>query len=314
MKTGRWMLALSAALLLGAVGAMADDDIDLPINGDFCGAPNGASPAAGWTLTSDGGSASILPTNDRDDFALELRATPDRSQSVVTELHALPGSILKLELKVRGTGTAAFGYEAFDAARRVVAADRRAVTLSTGDQKYKHAFSLAVPAAYIRIRLTAEAGSTAVFRDVDAEVSGPAVPALPQTAPAPNVIQAPAPETQVTPAPAAAPAPAGRPAAAEMLVDDKYYSYNILGEDEHYAASLPSGSEIEFDLGEDPLNGISWRVVSYNAAVCRVELEHDHNLVMPDKAEIELKALSPGSTDVVFTCGTKKFTVHFTVQ
>ena len=94
----------------------------------------------------------------------------------------------------------------------------------------------------------------------------------------------------------------------------QYYFYNFLGADEHYATSLPLGSDIEFDLGEDPGNGLYWRVVSYDPAICRVKLEHDHNLVMPDKAEIELKALSPGQTDVVFTCGPKKFTVHFTAQ
>ena len=321
----RLMLTLAAALFFGAVGVVADDDIDLPINGDFRGAPNGASPAPGWTLTSDGGGARILPTTDRDDFALELIATPNRAQSAVTELHAMPGSILKIELKVRGTGSAAFGYEAFDASRRVVAIDRQVVALSAYDQKYKRYFTLAAPATHVRIRLTAEAGSTAVFRDVDADVSGPAIPAAaaqpgvisaPAPAAQPGVVSAPAPAAApapaVQPAPAAAPAPA--PAAAKWLQNDKYYFYNFLGADEHYATSLPPGSDIDFDLGEDPGNGLYWRVVSYNPAVCRVKLEHDHNLVMPDKAEIELKALAPGRTDVVFTCGPKKFTVHFTAQ
>ena len=323
----RLVLTLAAALFLGAVGVVADDDIDLPINGDFRGAPNGASPAPGWTLTSDGGGARILPTHDRDDFALELIATPNRAQSAVTGRHVLPGSILKIELKVRGNGRAAFGYEAFDASHRVVAIDRQVVTLSAYDQKYKRYFTLTAPATHVRIRLTAEAGATAAFRDVDADVSGPALPA--QAAPAPGVIQAPAPAAQQpgviqAPAPAAQPAPApaaaqpaapaAAPAAAKWLQNDKYYFYNFLGADEHYATSLPPGSDIEFDLGEDPGNGLYWRVVSYNPAVCRVKLEHDHNLVMPDKAEIELKALSPGQTDVVFTCGPKKFTVHFTAQ
>ena len=317
----RFVLTLAAALMFGAVGVMADHDIDLPINGDFRGAPNGASPAPGWTLTSDGGGARILPTTDRDDFALELIATPNRSQSAVTELHAMPGSILKLELKLRGTGAAAFGYEAFDAARRVIAVDRQVVTLGAYDQKFKRYFTLTAPAAFIRIRLTAEAGATAVFRDVDAEVSGPALPASAQ--PAPGVIQAPAaqqpgviqaPAAQPAPAPAAQAAPAAAPAVVRWLQNDKYYFYNFLGADDHYETSLPVGSDIEFDLGEDPGNGIYWRVVSCDPNICRVKLEHDHNLVMPDKAEIELKALYPGKTDVVFTCGPKKFTVHFTAQ
>lgn len=216
MKSVRLMVT-AAALVLGAAGVMADNDIDLPVNGDFRGAPSGYSPAPGWTLTSDGGSARILPTADRDDFALELQATPARSQSVVSGLHQCPGSILKLELKVHGNGSASFGYEAFDAARRVVAADRQAVPLSAYDQKYKRYFTLAVPAAYIRIRLTAEAGATATFRDVDADISGlgaipaaaPGAIAAPPAAPAPGAISAPAPAATAAPAPAAA-APAAK--------------------------------------------------------------------------------------------------------
>ena len=91
--------------------------------------------------------------------------------------------------------------------------------------------------------------------------------------------------------------------------------YRFLGQDEHFETSLPVGSDIDFELGEDAGSSLYWRVTSYDASICRVKLEHDQDGVFPvrwDKAEIELKALRPGSTDVVFTCGTKKLTVHFT--
>jgi len=228
---------------------------------------------------------------------------------VISEPHPLSGGILKLELKLRGTGTASVGYEALDDTRRtVVASDLQVVQLGAYDQKVKRYFTLTVPAKYIRIRLTAEAGSTAVFRDVDADVSGPAIAAA-QPSPAPGVIAAPAPATVAAPAPAAQPA-------AKLLQNDKYYFYNFLGANEHFEASIPVGSDIDFELGEDAGSALYWRLAnSYDASICRVKLEHDQDGVFPfrrDKAEIELKALRPGKTDVVFVCGQKKFTVHFT--
>lgn len=313
-------------LALGSAVIAANDDIDLPINGDFRGSPSGYSPAPGWTLTADGGGARILPTADRDDFCLELSATATRPQSVVSELYPLPGSILKLELKLGGTGTAAVGYETFDEARRmVISSDRLVVPLSAYDQKVKRYFTLTVPAKYIRIRLTAEIGSIARFRDVDADVSGPAIAAPQQSGAATGVIAAPAPAPMSAPAPA--PVPAAQPAVqpvnpqpaasytVRLLQNDKYFFYTFLGQDEHYETSIPVGADIDFSIGEDPNNGLYWKVLSYDAGICRVKLEHDRDGIFPfrrDKAEIELKAIRPGKTDVIFICGTKRFTVHFT--
>ena len=303
MKRNLFKVSLAAAMLtaLGTVPAVADHDIDLPVNGDFRGSPSGYSPAPGWTLTADGGGARILPTRDRDEFCLELQAVPNREQSVVSDPYQLSGSTLKLELKVSGAGTAIAGYETLDDTRtRVISANRQAVQLNAYDQKCKWYFPLNVPARYIRIRLTAGPGSTARFRDVDADISGLV------TAPAPAAVAAPA------PAPAAAPPPGTR-----LLQNDRYFSYSFLGQDEHYETTLPVGSDIDFELGEVPASGYYWKVFSYDPGVCRVKLEHDQDGVWPlrrDKAEIELKAIRPGRTDVIFTCGSKRFTVHFTAQ
>ena len=134
--------ALLAVLALPFYAA-ADHDVDLRINGDFRGPASGYCPAPGWTLTADGGNARILPTRDPKDFMLELRAASDRSQSVVSDLHQLPGNMLKLELKLRGSGNASAGYEAYDATRRtLIAADRQTVTLAGYDQKIKRHFPL----------------------------------------------------------------------------------------------------------------------------------------------------------------------------
>lgn len=310
MKRNLLKVSLAAAMLaaLGTIPAAADHDIDLPINGDFRGSPLGYSPAPGWTLTPDGGGARILPTADRDDFCLELQAAPNREQSVVSDPYQLSGSTLKLELKVSGAGTAMAGYETLDDTRtRVISANRQAVQLNAYDHKYKWYFPLNVPARYIRIRLTAGPGSTARFRDVDADISGLV------TAPAPAAVAAPAPAAVAAPAPAPAAAPPG----TSLLQNDRYFSYTFLGQDEHYETILPVGSDIDFELGESPSSGLYWKVVSYDPGVCRVKLEHDRDGVWPlrrDKAEIELKAMRPGRTDVIFTCGNKRFTVHFTAQ
>ena len=377
MKKSFLSVLLPAAMLFSAA-AVADNDIDIPINGDFRGVPSGYSPAPGWILTAGGGSARILPTTDADDFMLELIATPAQPQSVVSDIYQLPGNVLKLELKVNGAGTAAFGYQLLDDTRtRVIAADQQAVQLTAYDQKIKRYFTLAAQARWIRITLTAGNGSTARFRDVDADISvgmmtagqtvaapapavaapapavaapAPAVaapaPAVAAPAPAPAVaapaVAAPAPAVAApavaapapavaAPAPAvAAPAPAvAAPAAtaataaptaapaSRLLQHDKYYMYTFLGPDEHFETSLPSGSDIDFELGEDASGSLYWRLISVDPSVCRVKLKHEQDGVFPfriDKAEIELKALRPGRTDVVFVCGQKRLTVHFTAQ
>lgn len=322
-----------AASLVSGIQIRADHDVDLPVNGDFRGSPSGYSPAPGWTLTADGGQARILPTNDRNDFILELTASQGRSQSVFSDLYALSGNMLKLELKIRGTGNASFGYEVYDASRRTLLGSQgRNVALAGYDQKIKQYFSLPVQSKFIRIRLTAEPGSAAQFRDVDAEVSivpqqtAPATPgviAAPAPA-APGVISAPAPAAPgviAAPAPAA-PAQPAAPAPApnqtfRVLQNDRFYSYASLAQNEHFEISLPVGSDIEFELGENAGSGRYWRVVSYDANICRVKIDHDREgffSIKGDHAEIELKALTPGSTSVVLACGEKRVTVHFSAQ
>jgi len=341
MKTGTLFGSLVLAAVLAFPAAlMADNEIDLPVNGDFRGTPNGYSPAPGWTLTADGGGARVLPTADADDFALEILTAPGRSQSVMSDLYPLSGNMLKLEFKARGTGSASAGFEAYDASRVLVGTDRLTVALAGYDQKFSRYFTLPAQAKFIRIRLTAEAGSVAQFRDVDADVSIAAVPApapgvtaapaatpAPAPAPAPGVTAAPAatpaPAAVAAPAPApataAAPAPAAAstaaPAGSQIIQNDKYYSYSFLDADVHFEASLPVGSDVDFELGENVSDRCVWRLVSCDPAICRVKLKHDQDGVFPfrwDKAEIELKSIGRGSTDVVFTTGEKKVTVHFT--
>lgn len=126
---------------------------------------------------------------------------------------------------------------------------------------------------------------------------------------------APPPASAPAPGVKAAPAQTRIPAGTQILQNDKYYTYASLDADTRFETSLPVGSDIEFELGESVSDRQVWRFVSCDPAVCRVKLEHDQDGFFPfrrDKAEIELKAVGRGSTDVVFSGGEKKVTVHFT--
>ncbi len=312
------------ALLLATSEVRGDNDIDIPINGDFRGSAYGAYVVPGWQLTADGGSAQIQPTYDHDDFILELRATPNRSQSAVSELHALVGNTLKIEAKLSGTGTAAIGYALFDANRTPIAGgEMYGVTLGAVDQKITRYATITNPAAkFVQIQLRADIGATARFRDVDADLKNTIIPQVSAPvvnapAPAAATVAAPAPTTVAAPAPAtvAAPAPAATAPTGRMLVDDTYLTYGSLGQDEYFQVSLPVGAEMDFEFGEDSHNNLYWSVVSYDASICRIKLEHDRNGIYPvtwDKAEFEFKALRPGTTTIVLRCGTKRATIYFT--
>ena len=158
---------LGAAALL-AMAVQAGPDRDLHINGHFRGAPQGYDPAPGWTLTADGGRANILPTRKPDKFMLELKAASDRSQSVVSGMHQVFGNTIEIKADVSGRGYATIAYEAFDqSGRHLLGTDKRTCTLShRAEQKLKGYFPIPGTARLIRVRLTAEAGSSAIFRDV----------------------------------------------------------------------------------------------------------------------------------------------------
>ena len=102
-----------------------------------------------------------------------------------------------------------------------------------------------------------------------------------------------------------------------MLQDDHFYDYNRLAQNEIFEVFLQVGEDVDFDLGEDFRSKRIWRVATYDPRICRVKIEHDRdddNRPRRDKAEIELKAMRRGTTDVVFTSGEKNITVRFTAR
>ena len=101
MKTKLTASAIFGALLLSTT-VHAVPDLDLHVNGHFRGMAQGYSPAPGWTLTADGGTANILPGLKPDKFRLELIAPAGRSQSVVSDLHQVFGNTIEIKADISG--------------------------------------------------------------------------------------------------------------------------------------------------------------------------------------------------------------------
>ena len=131
MKAKTTVMSLSVCgVLLAALTAQALPDHDLHLNGHFRGTPQGYSPAPGWTLTPDGGNARILPGFKPGKFRLEITASPNRAQSVVSDLHQVFGNTIEIKADISGRGYASFGYEAFDqSGQQLIARENQSCTL-----------------------------------------------------------------------------------------------------------------------------------------------------------------------------------------
>ncbi len=311
-----WIGVLAAGF---AVGVCGDDEVELRLNGDFRGASPGAAMAPGWTGDALAGQTKIVPGEDWDEFGLEVIAPAGNAKTVCSDFHAVAGKTLKLEVSLRGSGTAAVGFLAFDQARQPLAAagQTRTYQLAVPGSEIKNYFTMTDPnVKFIRICLVANPGARVVFEDVEAEFKAiypPSSAAVQSIAPA---AQSALPVAQVVPLAHSA-VPAAQSGVLRPLIHDKFYAFSRLAEKTELQASLPRGSEIDFELGEDGAQNRYWTVSQYDPAICRVKLEHDTDGFWPfryDKAEIELKAMAPGETAIVFNCDGKTLTVHFSVQ
>lgn len=310
------MAFVFGAAMAAAIPAFADHDIDIHVNGDFRGRPSGTQVVPGWTLTADGGSARLLPARKPGKAMLELRATPYRGQSALSDLHTIRGNVLKLEVKISGSGSVAVGYEVFDAARRQIAGGEMVrAGLGAVEAEFKHYFTLNAPgAAYIRLRLTAEPNSTAVFRDVDAEWKSrplpppaPGVIAAPPPPPVPGAVAAPPPPAPVAPPPA--------PAFGKPLLPNQRYTLHSLAPVERFQVSLPIGTKIRFELGENSMRREFWRIAAFDRGMCRIRMEHTRRGAPPtfhEQAELELKALRPGTSMIELVCPGRRVEIRFT--
>ena len=310
--------SLVGAAVLLAMAVQAGPDRDLHINGHFRGTPQGYDPAPGWTLTADGGSANILPTRKPDKFMLELKAASDRPQSAVSGMHQVFGNTIEIKADVSGRGYATIAYEAFDqSGSRLLGTDKRTCTLShRAEQKLKGYFPIPGTARLIRVRLTAEAGSSAIFRDVEAELKF-----IPGAPPSGTVAAPPPPGTVAAPPPpgtvAAPPPPPQVEVSAPTLQHHQYFELKALRPVEHFQTLLPVRGELKFKLQNYPLRRQFWTVVSYDARICRISYRQDRDRIPPfrvDKTEFEVKALRPGDTMIELACGRKRVYVRVSVR
>lgn len=309
-----WGKVISVCIsAIGAVGvACAAGDVDVDVNGDFRGGSVGAAIAPGWTSDKSPGRTRVVASRDWDEFGLEIVSTGKESKTVYSDLYAVAGKTLKLEVALRGTGKATVGFWAYDQSRKQLnnAGQSKTYSLIPTDRETKNYFSLTDPKVkFVRIFLSAHSGAKAVFEDVDAEfkTSYPPRTALQSAKSFDDAVDSAVSSLKKT----------AKVAALPPLIHDKYYAFGALPNKTELRASMTPGSEIEFELGENGASNKYWSVSQYDAAICRVKLEHDTDGIMPfryDKSEIELKALAPGETSVVFQCGGKTFTVYVVVK
>ena len=264
---------------------------DLPINGDFYGAPSRHHIVPGWRTLTPGGARLFPWRNGKQVLELSSRRNP---KVAVSEMHQAGVGLLEIDADVSGRGTVSLGFEAYDASRRVLIQNgKQSWPLSGVESEIKFAFQLTDPRiAFVRITLTAEPGSVARIRDVDAELKyAPApVPAAPLPPP---------------------PAPAAAVPAAQMLMNDGFYALESLPAVAVFQASVYAGKDIDFKLGEH--HNQMWNIApGYDARVCRVELERKFKHGMR-YLKVELNGMYRGTTNVEFVnTNGKRVIVQFT--
>ncbi len=308
----RKLLLASMIVAIGTSPLFADDDYELRINGDFRGAQANSAIAPGWTIQSGGGSTRIVPGGDFDEFAIEVNATAQNPESVLSDLHPVVGNALKIESELKGTGVATIGFIAFDAGKNALPGAVQSYQASAFWSKTRNYFTITNPdVKFVKIVLTAGKGSSVTFADVEAEFKRI------HTVPAGTATPTGAVPVVLPPASPVATATVQAPTAFRPLIHDKYYSLNSIS-NETFQATVPLHGSIDFELEEDADKGFYWTIASYDAGICRVEMEHDRDGIWPfryDQAEIELKGIAPGTTTVVFTHPNgKNFKVQFTVR
>lgn len=219
-----WFVSLAAALALSGALAGAPAPIALPVNGHFRGAPERYSPAPGWFLTPDGGGARVLPTPAPDQFVLELQATPQRAQGIVSDFLEVSGGVLECVFTISGSGVAFIHFDVYGEQRaHLFTAEPSDCRLGEAPRVFSFTAPMAPRVRFVRLRMAAAAGCVARFQNVSATIRhdlpaqppAPAKPAAP-AAPEPVFVAAP----PVPAAEAAAPfalEPPRRPAPAASL-------------------------------------------------------------------------------------------------
>ena len=255
----------------------------LPINGEFHGSPGNNHRIPGWRTTTAGGIRFFPLPEGRHMMQLTSRRHP---KVAVSDLHSVTPGVLELGADVSGVGTASLGFEAYDASQRIIVqSGKQSWQLSETNARIKFNFPVTDPnVAFIRITLTAEAGSVARFTDVNAVFKY-----------------------------GSAPVPPPPPPVAQPLMDGGFYTLESLPPVAVFQVAVPSGRAISFKLGQVPMAGEHWGICrAYDPNVCRFGLQRAR--VNSPYTRVTLKAVRPGTTTLEFfnrNAG-KRVIIHFT--
>ena len=219
---------------------------------------------------------------DKDDYGVEL--VPETK--LVSELCPVKGDNIKLEAEVYGSGMGRLSFNAYDKEGKAITFREDGIRFSAQTRKSKIKARLSIPeqAAFVAVTLESGINSKITFEDVEAEF----IPPFRKDVPANGTVS---------------------------LTDERFYHLSDL-KNFPFTATLAVGKDIEFEL-EEP-QGAPWQVMSYNADLCRVKIEHDIDGIWPlrrYKAEIEIEARNPGETEIVFSNQTgQKVVVKLTIK
>ena len=165
-----------------ALCLVADEDIDLKINGDFKGSKLNAAQPVYWVKNYANnpkiGASRIIATNEPDEFALEVKTT-----AVATPFYSLPhrakaGDRVKISIDAKGSGQIMFKCYVYDANQKYVGilyGKPIKLTSSLFFSEYKevitlHEFPGKNPIGNVRIVFAALKDTNVVFKDVEAEL------------------------------------------------------------------------------------------------------------------------------------------------
>lgn len=87
-----------------------------------------------------------------------------------------------------------------------------------------------------------------------------------------------------------------------VLMDDQSFRFEAIPA--AVQTTLVPGQDIDFELEENREQNLIWQIKTYDPSICRIEIEHERGGILKRaKAEIEVKAIRPGSTTIEFTAG-----------
>ena len=165
-----FLAMLVLACVLPAIGR------DIPVNGEFKGSKLGSIAPRGWikegVKNKDIGVSKVVPTDDRDEFALQVTTGKVRTSffsSATTPVQG--GEMIEVEAEVRGTGNMTFQLYTYSMPGHKYKRTLQFKKLFSVPGKWKGVIQLPqkIDFTYFRLAFTVGAASDVTISDIDAE-------------------------------------------------------------------------------------------------------------------------------------------------